>query len=121
MLQSLAEARAKLAAQYRDADGEFDAAEKRLRAAAADLAQQLNQLKEQRRQFQTWADERQAAIERQAARLVAREQELEAQEQRFGDCEQSWTEQRLGFRRQIRRLLAELRAADRGGAEAAAS
>lgn len=120
MLQSLAEARARLAAQYREAGGEFDAAEKRLRQAAKELAEQLAEAKEQRRQFQSWADERQLAIERQAARLVAREQELDMQEQRFRDQEHRWGEQRLAYRRQIRRLLAELRVHERSATTVAA-
>lgn len=115
MLQALAESRAKLAAEYRQHGSEFDAAEKRLRNAGERLAEQLAQLKEQRRAFQTWADERQAAIERQAARLVAREQELEAEEARRREQEREMSEQRLAYRREIRGLLAELRVRDRSG------
>jgi hypothetical protein len=107
-MQSLAEARAKLSAHYRDAGGAFVETERRLRQSAGQLAEQLAQVKEQRRQFQAWADERQAAIERQAARLVAREQELEAQDQRHREQERSWSEQRLAYRREIRRLHGQL-------------
>jgi chromosome segregation ATPase len=110
MLQSLAESRSKLAAQYRESGGEFEAAERRLREAGARLAEQIAGLKEQRQSFHTWAEERQAAIERQAARLVAREQELEAQDAQYRRQERLWEEQRAGYRREIRRLLAAQRA-----------
>lgn len=113
MMQAIAESRAKLAANYRSVGGEFEAAEKRLRHAAEQLAKQVSDAKEQRRQFQTWADERQAAIERQAARLVAREQELDAQDQSFREQERAWHEQKQAFRREIRRLLGELRECER--------
>ncbi len=113
MLQSLAEARAKLAEHFRNSGGEFEATELRMREAAEQLSKQVATVKQQRQQFQTWADERQKAIERQAARLVAREQELEAQDQRSQQQERTWGEHRLAYRREIRHLLCELRASDR--------
>jgi hypothetical protein len=119
MLQSLAESRAKLAAQYRETGGEIGVAEKRLRDAGERLAEQMASLKDQRRAFQAWADERQTAIERQAARLVAREQELDAQDGRFCQQERAWSEQRLAFRGEIRRLLGELRVHERATSFAA--
>ncbi|RIK74405.1 MAG: hypothetical protein DCC68_23120 [Planctomycetota bacterium] len=115
MLQALAESRAKLATEYRQHGSEFDAAEKRLRDAGERLAEQIAHIKEQRQAFESWAGERQTAIERQAARLVAREQELEAESARRRDQEHAWNEQRLAYRREIRRLLAELRSRDRAG------
>jgi hypothetical protein len=114
MLQSLAESRAKLAAQYRNIGSDSDAAERRLHEAAARLSEQIASLKEQRQAFQAWADERQSAIERQAARLVAREQELDVQDAQFRKQERLWEEQRAGYRREIRRLLAAQRAEHRG-------
>jgi len=77
---------------------------------------QLQKLREQQRELEQWAERRERDIEGQAGLLVAREQELDAQERHFEQQARQWQVQRAEYQQEIQRLLAELR----GTAKAAA-
>ena len=74
-----------------------------------DLAQQLEALEAQRAELGAWAERRHADIEAQAARLVAREQELDRQQQHYEQMESQWHIERTDYQAEIRRLLATIR------------
>ena len=60
--------------------------------------------------MQAWVRRREREMESQAERLIAREQELDRQQAQFDSLEARWSLERDGYRSQIRRLMAELRA-----------
>jgi hypothetical protein len=66
----------------------------------------------QREELKAWRDVQQREIEIQAKRLVAREQELDAQERTAQAAAERWTGERRELQQQIRELLARLRAAE---------
>jgi hypothetical protein len=78
------------------------------------LDQQQHKLVEQREQLQTWLAAQQHDIECQAARLVAREQELDAETTSARQRETAWHKERNEFRREIRELLARIRMHEAG-------
>jgi hypothetical protein len=80
-----------------------------LQALRTDLTQQFAALESQRQELQAWAERRHADIEEQAARLVAREQELDRQQQHYEQMESQWHVERAEFQAEVRRLLATIR------------
>ena len=73
------------------------------------LDQQQSRLAADRTETQQWTDRRHEEIEFQAARLVAREQELESQQQQHQQKHEKWQQQRHEYEQEIRRLQAQLR------------
>ena len=65
--------------------------------------------KAQRHELQQWAQRRHEDIEHQASRLVAREQELDRQQQHYEQMESRWHLEQIEYQAEIRRLLAALR------------
>jgi hypothetical protein len=65
-------------------------------------------LRQQRQEIQDWANRRFQDIEEQAARLVAREQQLDGQEQEFKTASLSWQRDREQLQNQIRRLSVQV-------------
>ena len=63
----------------------------------------------QRAELGAWAERRHADIESQAARLVAREQELDRQQQHYEQMESQWHIERTDYQAEVRRLLATIR------------
>jgi hypothetical protein len=63
---------------------------------------------QKRRQLGDWARGREETIQQQAARLVAREQQLDRQETKLGQQARQWQADRLGYEEEIRRLRMEL-------------
>ncbi len=74
-----------------------------------DLGQQLQALEAKRAELGAWAERRHTDIESQAARLVAREQELDRQQHHYEQLESQWHLERADYQAEIRRLLATLR------------
>jgi hypothetical protein len=74
-----------------------------------DLARQLEAIEAQRQELGAWAERRHSDIEDQAARLVAREQELDRQQQHYEQMESQWCIERTDYQAEIRRLLATIR------------
>src|SRR5262245_40310666 len=79
-----------------------------LQTRRRDLAQQFAAVESQRQELQAWAERRHVDIEQQAARLVAREQELDRQQQHYEQIESQWHVERADYQTQVRRLLATI-------------
>ncbi|MCE9544212.1 MAG: hypothetical protein K8T25_01620 [Planctomycetia bacterium] len=107
--QSLGRIRQRLGESYRLEHVAVAEQRNRLEALRNRLAEQHTRLAEEKQQLQTWVEERQQGIERQAARLVAREQELNHQDDEFADARRAWDEERMAYQAEIRSLLAQRR------------
>jgi septal ring factor EnvC (AmiA/AmiB activator) len=105
---SLGQVRAKLAEQYRMANAELAEQRKELDGIRAQLVAQHEKLLVQKRDLDAWAGRRQEEIQQQAARLVAREQELERQDAESKQQSQQWQIEELNYRREIFSLRAQL-------------
>jgi hypothetical protein len=101
--------RGKLADHYRGTLDEVAQRTQQLESLRGDLAGQFAALESQRQELQAWAERRHADIEQQAARLVAREQELDRQQQYYEKLESQWHVERTEFQAEIRRLLSTIR------------
>ena len=101
--------RAKLADHYRQSLESIAAKSADLETVRRDLANQLDALETQRHELQQWAQRRHEDIEHQASRLVAREQELDRQQQHYEQMESRWHLEQIEYQAEIRRLLAALR------------
>jgi hypothetical protein len=73
------------------------------------LAEQYVKLTSEKADLHEWVKSRQQDIEQQAARLVAREQELDRQEMDMRRQSDEWERERRKFQAEIRRLITELR------------
>ena len=80
-----------------------------LELVRGDLAQQLKAREGKRAELGAWAERRHSDIEGQAARLVAREQELDRQQLHYEQMESQWHIERTDYQAEIRRLLATIR------------
>jgi chromosome segregation ATPase len=107
--RSIAQTRAKLADSYRVREDELSQREQQLEHVRNEVAVEHEKLVRKRAELDAWIRRRQQEIEEQAARLVAREQELDRQESHFAQLERSWCDERSEYQREIRRLLAALR------------
>ena len=114
--QSIAQVRAQLGEHYRLANAELSARLDELRQASAQLIEQRETLLNQKTELENWADRRREEMERQAARLIAREQELNRQHAYYEDLQGKWEAERAGLRREIQQLLTELRKPEQAAA-----
>ena len=80
------------------------------------LTEQHEKLVRQKRTLEQWADKRQDEADRQAARLVAREEQLRQKEAELADRSHSWQAERLRYREEIRRLESQLSVRDEAAA-----
>jgi septal ring factor EnvC (AmiA/AmiB activator) len=78
--QSLGRIRARLTEQYRGANAELAERKQELEAIRGQLLEQHAKLVEHKQQFDAWITSRQEDCQQQAARLVAREQQLRCDE-----------------------------------------
>lgn len=109
LTRSISQVRAKLADHYRVTLEETAARSEQLESVRRDLQQQLDGLEQQRQELGAWAERRHADIEQQAARLVAREQELDRQQHHYEQMESQWCIERTDYQAEVRRLLATIR------------
>ena len=109
LTRSLAQIRGKLAEHYRLTDKELADRRAELEALNRTLTEKHAELTRQHGELQEWVDGRREEIEQQAARLVAREQELDRQQVHYESEEMRWSEERDEYRREIRALLGKLR------------
>jgi septal ring factor EnvC (AmiA/AmiB activator) len=112
LTRSLGRIRTQLADQYRQANAELLERKKELESIRDQLAGQYEKLVEQRRQFEQWAVGRRQEAEQQAARLIAREQELEDAETRFNELSRQWELDRREYEQEIRRLRLQITPCD---------
>jgi hypothetical protein len=109
LARSISQVRAKLADHYRIAIEEMVDRQQQLEMVRRELSEQLQQLAGQRNELQQWAERRQCDLEQQAARLIAREQELDRQQRHYEERESRWQVERGDYQSEIRSLLAALR------------
>jgi chromosome segregation ATPase len=107
--RSIAQIRGKLADHYQLTLDEIAERSARLESVRNDLAGQFDALESKRHELHAWSERRIADVEAQAARLVAREQELDRQQQHYEHMESRWQTERSDFQAEVRRLLATIR------------
>jgi hypothetical protein len=107
--QSLAQVRGKLAEHYRAERAEIAGEKKELELLATRADQDRQRLQQRKQELDQWAADRQADLEGQAARLLAREQQLDRRQTELDDARIGQADDRREYEREIRRLLGELR------------
>jgi hypothetical protein len=110
--QSLARLRAKLAEHYRLQAVDIATQRKDLEDLAAKVTQQHQQVSAQKRELDVWIAHQHSEIESQAARLVAREEELDREQDRTRQQHTQWVFNRRKMEAEIRRLQNEARRAE---------
>jgi hypothetical protein len=108
LTRSLGRIRAQLADRYRAADDELLERKKEQESIRGQLAEQYEKLAARKEQFERWAAVREQEAEQQAARLIAREQEVNDAESRLADRSRQWEIERGEYEREIRRLRLQL-------------
>ena len=109
LAETLGELRAKLSEHYRTAEDALELQRDELQEMASRLDDQQQCIRDDRLQLQQWVERRNEEIEFQAARLVAREQELHSQQSQLALTREKWEQQRNEYEDEIRRLQAKLR------------
>lgn len=109
LTRSIAQVRAKLADHYQHTLQEIADRRRDLSDIATQLANEHSRIDEQRAKIELWAGRREEDIEQRAARLIAREQELDRQQRHYEQLEIRWAAERNAFRERIRQLLSESR------------
>ncbi len=109
LTSSISRLRRRIDDQFRLAQADLTQQRGELENLRTTLAQRHEQLLAQKVQLEQWVQKREAVIEHQAANLVAREQELDSQQEQVRGLQEHWQEERNGYQREIRRLLAQLR------------
>lgn len=104
LTQSLGTLRAKLADEFRISHDELTEKEQQLRELADKLGDRQQQLKQQRAELNQWLERRNVVIEEQAARLVAREVELDRQQQEIREREAAWRVERRELQSRLRQI-----------------
>ncbi len=108
LTRSLGRIRTKLAEQYRTANAELHARKDDLKSIRGQLAEQHEKLLKQKQDYEQWVAQRHDDSEQQAARLIAREEQLTAKEAEFADRDHHWQAERLGHLQEITRLRSRL-------------
>jgi septal ring factor EnvC (AmiA/AmiB activator) len=108
--RSLGQIRSKLAEDYRLAVAGLGQQKKQLEAIRGQLAGQHENLVRQRQEFEQSAARRQEEADCQAARLIAREEQLRQREIELTDQAHRWQVERLEYRREIRSLRSQISA-----------
>ena len=116
LARSVAQIRGRLNEQFQLASDELKRRRSDLETARLEITDQFNELQQQRHELDWWAQSRDKDIENRAAHLVAREQELDAQERAYQQEAQRWNRQRTEYQQEIQRLLAEIRGSFRAAA-----
>jgi chromosome segregation ATPase len=107
--QSLAQIRGKLAEQYRLERSEVAGERKELEMLAERLDREHQRVLQQKHELERGAANRQADIEGQAARMAAREQQLDRRQAELEQLRIDQLNDRQAYEREIRRLLGQLR------------
>jgi len=105
LTSSLAQIRGRLSDHFRMASSGLEKQKEELLELSGRLDQRQEQLRMQRIEVQEWVARRHEEIEEQAARLVAREQELEAEQRRFDKAGQAMQHQHRQQQLELRQLL----------------
>ena len=102
---SIARLRVKLTEHYREEEKTLEGKRSELLLLSEKIAAQHEELTQLRAGLKTWLATRQTEIEEQAARLVTREQELDAEQDRMRLAQEQWQSQRQAYQQQIRELM----------------
>ena len=111
MTKALAELRSKLADHYRLADQTLSERKQELQELGVSLAEQQQAIQQQRGELQQWAARRRQEVEHEAARIVAREQQLERREADQRQVRDQHDQQLRQHEEKIRDLMKRLRSA----------
>lgn len=109
LTRSIAIVRSRIADHFQLAADEVAAQRAKLEALRVELNEQHDRLSERSRELQRWSQVREQDLESQAARLVAREQELDEQAREAENLKRSWETERRSHLEEKQCLLAELR------------
>ena len=104
LMQSLNQIRAQLADHYTQANAALAQQRQELESLRSQVAGQLENLVERKRQFDLWAASSQENCRRQTDRLIARERELQEQELLLHQQSQRWHAERLRYQLELERL-----------------
>lgn len=107
LVQSLAEVRRKLAAEWASQKKELNEERTQLQELAKRLAEQHDKLSQQRTEAQTWVDRRRLELEESASVLAARERQLEQQQAQLADRLAEWQTERSKLEQEVRTLLSK--------------
>jgi hypothetical protein len=107
--QSLAQIRGKLAEQYRLQRAEIAGEKKELEGLVERVDRERERVKGQRQDLERWAANRQDDIEGQAARLAAREHQIDQRAAKLEEILDLQVAERQAYQREIRRLLGQIR------------
>ena len=102
LTQPLSSLRAQLVDEFQLARDERADQEKQLRELATKLDNRQQQLRQQRTELNQWLERRNTGVEEQAARLVARELELDMQERDLRDRQLAWRDERRELQTRLR-------------------
>jgi hypothetical protein len=108
LTRSLGRIRTQLADQYRMANAQLLEQKKELESIRDQLAGQYENLLNQKQEFEHWTYVQREEAERQAARLIARERELEEMETSYAEQSQHWELDRREYEQEIRRLQLQI-------------
>jgi len=111
LTRSLGEIRRQLAEDYRAAGNALAEQKQQLIALGVDLRRQHQHLADEKQRLEQWLAGQEREIDGRAARLVAREQQLDAQQTDFRHHAHQWEMDRLAYQQEIHQLREELEAA----------
>ncbi len=110
LTRSLGRIRSRLADHYRMANVELQQKKEELERLGSQLSQQYEKLVRQKRTFDAWAAQCREEVEQQAARLLARGEDLDRREADMGEYARRTQAEKLQLQQEIRRLRARLTA-----------
>ena len=108
LTRSLGRIRSRLADHYRMANLELHQKKEELEQLRAQLSQQYEKLVRQKRNFDAWAAQCREDVEQQAARLLARGEDLERREADMGEYARRTQAEKLEMQQEVRRLRTKL-------------
>gem|GEM_PF-1349605 len=108
LAEALFRARWRLAEFYRWHTEQLADERRKLELLVAELPAAQLQLQQRRRELEHWSAQREAEFAGFAARLAAREQELDYAATAIAEQQTIWTHERAALQREMRKLLSEL-------------
>lgn len=107
--RSISQVRVRLADHFQLANDELLSRRQELESVRLELTNQHQEFQKRQEELESWFIRRERDIEQRAARLVAREKELDDQQRKFDIDARQWQEERSDYQREIQKLLAESR------------
>jgi len=106
--RSITRIRARLADHYSLARTELEQRHEELEQIGRRVFEQHQKLQQQKEDLTLWVRRREGDLDQQAARIVARERELDRRKSRCEEQRLQWQEERVNYQREIRQLFAKL-------------